>query len=481
MRPIDPSSAETRLQQLQAITDAALSRMSDEDLLGELLERLREILKVDTAVVLLLDHSSRQLVATAARGLEEEVRQSVRVPVGKGFAGRVAAERRPVRIENVEPRSVVNPLLVRRGLCSLLGVPLLVGDNLLGVLHVGSLTTRRFTDDETELVRLAADRAALAAQSLRSGAERAAARELQRSLVPAALPAIDGVEMAGRYSPGAASVGGDWYDVFQLPSGELGVVIGDVAGQGLRAAAIMGRMRSALRAYSLESLDPAEVLDRLDRKMQHFEPGAIATVLYAVCHPELKWACVASAGHWPPVLAAPGKASALIDLSPDVLIGVDRPGTARTGLRRGDGRARRPGDRTRRHRPAHAAARPLLEPVGDVRFAGEQYGEVFELDIAVLRGSPQYLECLVGREATARHQDACGLTDDGAAADRFAELDGLVPGFGETLCGAGGGQGQRGVGGQQEGEIAVVVAEAVAAPGVDVEGTAERWGLRAGQ
>lgn len=323
MSLINPSSAETRLQQLQAITDAALSRMRDEDLLGELLERLREILKVDTAVVLLLDHSSRQLVATAARGLEEEVRQSARVPVGKGFAGRVAAERRPVRIENVEITSVVNPLLVRRGLCSLLGVPLLVGDNLLGVLHAGSLTTRRFTDDETELVRLAADRAALAAQSLRSGAERAAARELQRSLVPTALPTIDGLEMAGRYSPGAASVGGDWYDVFQLPSGQLGVVIGDVAGQGLQAAVIMGRMRSALRAYSLESPDPAEVLDRLDRKMQHFEPGAIATVLYAVCHPELKWARIASAGHWPPVLAAPGNASALIDLPPDVLIGVD--------------------------------------------------------------------------------------------------------------------------------------------------------------
>jgi hypothetical protein len=68
--------------------------------------------------------------------------------------------------------------------------------------------------------------------------------------------------------------GGDWYDVFRLPSGQLGVVMGDVAGSGLPAAVIMGRMRSALRAYALETADPAEVLDRLDRKMQHFEPGA---------------------------------------------------------------------------------------------------------------------------------------------------------------------------------------------------------------
>jgi sigma-B regulation protein RsbU (phosphoserine phosphatase) len=205
----------------------------------------------------------------------------------------------------------------------LLGVPLVVGGDLLGVLHVGTLTTRRFTAKETEFLQLAADRAALAAHSLRTRSERAAARELQRSLVPSALPAIADIEMAARYSPGTATVGGDWYDVFTLPSGELGVVMGDVAGQGMQAAVIMGRMRSALRAYALESDDPAEVLDKLDRKMQHFEFGAMATVLYAVCDPELKWARIASAGHWPPVLAAPEGDATLLDITPGIMIGVD--------------------------------------------------------------------------------------------------------------------------------------------------------------
>jgi sigma-B regulation protein RsbU (phosphoserine phosphatase) len=200
--------------------------MNHEDLMGELLERVREILEVDTAVVLLLDRSSQQLIATTARGLEEEVRQSARVPVGQGFAGRVAAERRPVIIANVDRANVVNPLLVQRGVRSLLGVPMVVGGELLGVLHVGSLTPRRFTAGEAELLQLAADRAAVAAHSLQSISERAATRELQRSLVPSALPVIPGVEMAARYSPGSATVGGDWYDVFQLPSGEFGVVMG---------------------------------------------------------------------------------------------------------------------------------------------------------------------------------------------------------------------------------------------------------------
>ncbi|GAB2854309.1 SpoIIE family protein phosphatase [Actinoallomurus bryophytorum] len=322
--PTDLSAtAEVRLQQIQAITDAALSHLDDEGLLGELLERVREILQVDTAVVLLLDDSGRRLVAVAARGIEEEVRQSVQVPVGRGFAGRVAAERRPVIIEDIDSADVVNPLLVQRGIRSLLGTPLLIGGDLLGVLHVGTFTGRRFTPDEVEFLRLAADRAAMAARSLRAGSERAAVRELQRSLVPAALPVIPGIEMAARYSPGTAIVGGDWYDVFTLPSGELGVVMGDVAGQGLRAAVIMGRMRSALRAYALEFDDPAEVLDKLDRKMQHFEGGIMATVLYAVCDPELESARIASAGHWPPVLAAPGCAATLLEIDQGILIGVD--------------------------------------------------------------------------------------------------------------------------------------------------------------
>jgi serine phosphatase RsbU (regulator of sigma subunit) len=131
------------------------------------------------------------------------------------------------------------------------------------------------------------------------------------------------VELAVRYSPGEAEIGGDWYDVFTLPSGRLGVTMGDVAGRGLRAAITMGRMRSALRAYALETDDPAEVLRRLDRKIAHFEPGALATVLYAVCDPALDRVRISSAGHWPPVIVEPGRSAAFLDIASDVLIGAD--------------------------------------------------------------------------------------------------------------------------------------------------------------
>ena len=324
----EPASLEDRIRDIQAVTDAALSQLSDQEMLAELLERTRLILGADTAAVLLLDSPSGQLVATAAAGLEEEVRQGVRIPVGHGFAGRIAAEQKPVILDHVDHTTVLNPILWAKGIRALMGVPLIAGTRVIGVLHVGSLSPREFTPEDVELLQMAADKAAGAVQSLIGLEDRIAAIALQRSLLPSALPVRGEVQLAARYVPGEGSVGGDWYDVFILPGGELGLVIGDVAGSGLHAAVIMGRMRSALRAYALITSDPAEVLDQLDRKMQHFEPGALATVLYAIADPTLDRLHIASAGHLPPVVALPGQPAELADISWDLMIGVT-PGVQR--------------------------------------------------------------------------------------------------------------------------------------------------------
>jgi serine phosphatase RsbU (regulator of sigma subunit) len=315
------AGVEDRLQDIQSITDLALSRLDEHDLLAELLERTRDILQADTAAVLLLDSPSGQLIATATAGLEEEVRQGVRIPVGQGFAGRIAAERRPVVLDHVDHTTVLNPILWSKGIRALMGVPLIIGGRVIGVLHVGSLMDRQFTSHDVTLLQVAADRAATSVHSLMARDDRIAVAALQRSLLPSALPESGEAEMAARYVPGAGAVGGDWYDVFTLPDGQLAIVIGDVTGSGLPAAVIMGRMRSALRAYALESCDPAEVLARLDRKMRHFEPGAIATVLYAVFDPGLDRVHICSAGHYPPVIAFAGQPAELADIAPGLLIG----------------------------------------------------------------------------------------------------------------------------------------------------------------
>jgi sigma-B regulation protein RsbU (phosphoserine phosphatase) len=311
-----------KLRDIQSITDAALSGLDPHTLLEVLVDRVKDALQADTAAVLLLDRPSGQLIATAAKGLEEEVRQGVRIPLGKGFAGRIAALGQPVILDQVDATNVVNPTLLTKGIQSLMGAPLMADGRVIGVLHVGTLSPRVFTHQDADLLQLAADRAALAVQALSARLDRAAATALQRSLVPSALPAIEGLEMTARYVPGTGHVGGDWYDVFTLPTGQVCAVIGDVAGTGLNAAVIMGRIRSALRAYALETEDPAEVLSRLDRKMHHFEPDAMATVLCAMFSPSLGSVRISSAGHLPPVIARPGEPAAPADIAGDILIGV---------------------------------------------------------------------------------------------------------------------------------------------------------------
>lgn len=323
-----PGRSERQLQGIQSITDASLSHLDSEAMLAELLQRATEILDADTAAVLLLDETSGSLVATMAVGLEEEVTQGVRIPLGQGFAGRIAAEQRPVILDRVSHATVVNPILVAKGVRSLLGVPLVADGRVLGVLHVGSLASRRFTDAEAELLQVAGDRATAAIQAMTGRADRRAVSALQQGLLPSSLPPAAGVELAARFVAGRGVVGGDWYDAFTLPSGELAVVVGDVAGSGLQAAVIMGRLRSALRAYAMETADPAEILTRLDREVQYFEPGTIATALCAVFDRSLEVASISSAGHIPPVIAAAGQPAELADVFQDLLLGV-APDTTR--------------------------------------------------------------------------------------------------------------------------------------------------------
>lgn len=317
--------AKRSLADIQNVTDAALARLGTSDLLSELLDRVRETLDVDTAAVLLMDPSGERLVAVAARGLEEEVRQGVQIPVGKGFAGRIAAQERPVILEEVDHDNVLNPILREKGITSLLGVPLLVEGRAIGVLHVGSLEKRAFDDFDVDLLQLVADRIALATHARQSDEHRAAAHALMRSVLPAAPPAIGGLQIAARYAPGDGDVGGDWYDVFVLPSGDVALVIGDVAGKGLDAAVVMARARSVLRAYALIAQDPVDVLNHLDRMVLFFEPAEFLTVFFGILSPTSGVMRYSSAGHLMPVLAPPGGHARSLGGDTDFPVGLVEP------------------------------------------------------------------------------------------------------------------------------------------------------------
>jgi putative methionine-R-sulfoxide reductase with GAF domain len=319
-----------QLRNLLAVTDTALARLDVEDLLSELLDRIRSVLDADTAAVLLRDSDSDELVARAARGLEEEVRQGVRVPVGTGFAGRVANRKCPVVLNRVDSTTVANPLLWEKGIQKMLGVPLLTGEDVIGVLHVGRLDDRPFTGNDAELLQVAAERVASATQARQLAIESAAATLLERSLQPSRLPRLPGVQLAARFVTAESRlIGGDWYDAFTVPSGQLWLVVGDVAGHGLNAAVVMGRVKSALRAYALECESAREALERTDRKVRHFEIGTMITVVCLASAPPYDRFDICSAGHPPPVLAVPGRDAEFVDIPPGPPLGA-LPDVART-------------------------------------------------------------------------------------------------------------------------------------------------------
>jgi signal transduction histidine kinase len=152
-------SSEEAVRRLEAVTDTALAHLPLAELLKELVVRVRSILGADTAALLLLD--GNDLVPRVAKGLEEEVDAGVRIPLGLGFAGRVATEKRPIFVADLGQADVVNPILRTKGIRSLLGVPVLFEGRVIGVLHVGTLQRREFDRRDAQLLQVVADRIGL--------------------------------------------------------------------------------------------------------------------------------------------------------------------------------------------------------------------------------------------------------------------------------------------------------------------------------
>ena len=306
--------AVTELRALQALSDAALAHLSLDAMLEEMLLRLREVLGADTAAILLLDTESDELVARAAKGIEEEVERGVRIPVGRGFAGRIAEERRVVEVPDIDQAEIFNPILREAGIRSLLGAPLVAAGEVRGVVHVGTLVARSFTDGDAQLLQLAADRIAMALDHSRLLSERTVVLAMQESLLPDRLPEVPGLTLAAHYRPGEGElVGGDWYDAMPLPSGEVGVAMGDVVSRGVRAAGVMGQLRHALRTYAIEGDPPARLAARLAAVVRSLERREMATMAYVTIDPDSHQVRYVSAGHPPPLVVEDGQTRFLED------------------------------------------------------------------------------------------------------------------------------------------------------------------------
>ncbi|MEV7029084.1 SpoIIE family protein phosphatase [Streptomyces sp. NPDC093272] len=216
-------------------------------------------------------------------------------------------------------------LLRRAGLHSYLAVPLIARGEVLGALDLKrTRNPAPFDDDDLLLARELASRAAVQIDNARWYQNaRTNALTLQRSMLPAHDRVTNGLEVASRYQPAGATVevGGDWFDVIPLDGDRTALVVGDVMGSGINAAATMGRLRTATNTLASLGLDPAVLLDHLEKTTSGLDQS-IATCVYAVHDPLLRQFRIANAGHLPPVRVRPGRPPELLDLPTGVPLGV---------------------------------------------------------------------------------------------------------------------------------------------------------------
>ncbi|MEV0492076.1 SpoIIE family protein phosphatase [Streptomyces atratus] len=203
-------------------------------------------------------------------------------------------------------------------------LPLIASGRPVGSCILGFDQPRGFSPEErTVLTALAGLIAQALKRAQRYDTESALARGLQNALLPHRLPVLDQVDTAGRYLPGTQGmdVGGDWYDVVETDRG-LALVIGDVQGHGVAAAATMGQLRSAVRAFALSGHDPQEVVSGTNRLLIDLDPGQIASCCYIVLDPATGRTQIVRAGHPQPLLRHPDGTTEVLDLPGGVVLGV---------------------------------------------------------------------------------------------------------------------------------------------------------------
>ncbi len=309
----EAEAARARLESLQRVSEAALASVQLDELLPGLVAELRTAFDCDVVAVLLDDRERRRLVVRSATGVEQSTDEPVEVGYGSGLAALLEGTARTTLVEDVAGVELGWPALRDRA-GTLLAAPLTAAGELVGGIVVGRESA--FTTEDRLLLGLAADRIALAVRHAREHErERDVAITLQRSMLPRGLPSADGVDLAARYVPARErlEVGGDWYDALPLRDGRLALVIGDVAGKGLEAAAVMGQLRNALRAFLIEGRGPADALAHLDALMLHIRLDQMATAAVAIVDPVTGSLVYSLAGHPPPLLAVDGERPRLLE------------------------------------------------------------------------------------------------------------------------------------------------------------------------
>ncbi len=302
-----------RSERLQSMTAALSNALTRTDIAEVIVDEVGAAVSAD-GVALAVVSEERGVVRTLARrGYTDDLEAPLlEVPLKAATPGNRAIKRRVSAFYGIDDirRGFAEPFagfaLVDHA--SFLFVPLVAGRRANGLLVLSWSEPYSLEAEERRFVETLAGQAAQALdRASQFEYERSVAETLQRSVLPASLPRVEGIQLAARYLPGTADldVGGDWYDAMNLSDGRLGLVVGDVVGKGVQAAATMAQLRNGLRAYSLDRMKPSSTLARLNRLVGEVVETAFATVVYAVIDPETRMCRYTSAGHPPAVAAFP--------------------------------------------------------------------------------------------------------------------------------------------------------------------------------
>ncbi len=328
-----------RLNLLQKINQEFHSSIELNELLPTIFEEVIEAMGAEGGSIWLLDPSSQELECRIAAGGGGEKLRGSRLKLGEGLAGWVTLHQRPTTVDDVKrderwAKHVGDAKRLQFETTSLVSAPLVVKGESLGAINVvNKIGAEGFTPDDLELLTSLANNAALVIKNAQlveevKEAERVArdmeiASEIQKSLLPAHPPRIEGVELAGRCVP-AKNVGGDYFDYFLMDDGKLGVLIADVSGHNVGSALVMAMTRLALRFESGHQSSVAAVLAATNRAMYSdlSNAGLFITTFYARYDPATRVLAWANGGHNQPLLWRAGEHKALWLDADGMLVGV---------------------------------------------------------------------------------------------------------------------------------------------------------------
>lgn len=332
------SAAALRTARLQQVTSMLAEALTVDEVARTIVEVGRSAIGADRTAVALFDKQQDRLRIINEDTPDPSGESPSELPVDAPTVLSYALREResliatsPDELREQLPDAEIEEFLTQTDECAWVALPLLTSGDPIGALHFSFVRPRSVSAEERTFLQAVAGQCALAVERATFyEREHRTADTLQHSLLPGRLPQPSGLVLAGRYEPAGSGlrVGGDWYDAFEVPDGRLAIVVGDVMGKGVRAAAGMGRVRSALRALALSDPQPTAVLTGLDSLFAATEEEEqVTTVLYSLLDTETGEVLVGNAGHPPPLVLSPDRCPRLDPQEPGRPLGAPRGGS----------------------------------------------------------------------------------------------------------------------------------------------------------